>query len=36
MRKDYTAMQEMIFGRRPSFDEIIAGLQTLEDKIKLL
>ncbi|MEI8207314.1 MAG: nucleotidyl transferase AbiEii/AbiGii toxin family protein [Kiritimatiellales bacterium] len=33
MRKDYAAMQEMIFGRRPSFDEIIAGLKTLESEI---
>jgi len=33
MRKDYAARQEMIFGRRPSFDEIFAGLQTLESEI---
>jgi len=36
MRKDYAARQEMIFGRRPSFDEIIAGLQRLEKEINLL
>jgi len=33
MRKDYTAMQEMIFGDRPAFDEIISGLKTLEQEI---
>ncbi|VGO15745.1 hypothetical protein PDESU_04330 [Pontiella desulfatans] len=26
-------MQEMIFGRRPSFDEIIEGLYLLEQEI---
>lgn len=26
-------MQEMIFGRRPSFDEIIEGLSRLEQEI---
>ena len=36
MRKDYTAMQEMIFGWRPSFDEIIVGLQALEEEVNLL
>jgi len=33
MRKDYSAMQEMIFGRRPSFDEIMDGLRELEREI---
>lgn len=33
MRKDYSAMQDMIFGRRPSFDEIIASLTQLQAEI---
>ncbi len=33
MKKDYSAMQDMIFGRRPSFDEIIASLTELESEI---
>jgi hypothetical protein len=33
MRKDYDAMGEMIFGRHPSFDEIIEGLTLLEAEI---
>lgn len=33
IRKDYASMQEMIFGRRPSFDEIIEGLSRLEQEI---
>ena len=33
MRKDYAAMQEMIFGRRPTFDEIMDGLCALEREI---
>ena len=36
MREDYDAMQEMIFGRRPSFDEIITGLTELEMEINTL
>lgn len=36
MQKDYDAMQEMIFGRRPGFDVIIAGLMILEDEINAL
>jgi len=36
LRKDYGAMQDMIFGRRPSFDEIIAGLRDLEQEINTL
>ncbi len=36
MRKDYGAMQEMIFGRRPSFDDIIGGLRELELEINAL
>ena len=35
-RRDYLAMQEMIFGRQPSFDEILAGLQKLEGEINSL
>lgn len=33
MRADYSAMQDMIFGRRPSFEEIIASLTELESEI---
>lgn len=33
MQKDYTAMQEMIFGRCPSFKEIIISLTALENEI---
>jgi len=33
MERDYRAMQEMIFGDRPAFDEIISGLKTLEQEI---
>lgn len=33
IRKDYDSMQEMIFGRRPSFDEIIEGLAALQKEI---
>lgn len=33
MRRDYAAMPEMIFGRQPSFDEIIGGLRNLEREI---
>jgi len=36
LRKDYEAMGEMIFGRHPSFDEIITGLRDLENEINLL
>lgn len=36
IQKDYDAMQEMIFGRRPDFDEIIAGLIALEVEINAL
>lgn len=36
MRKDYDAMGEMIFGRHPSFDEIIDGLTALEVEINTL
>jgi nucleotidyltransferase AbiEii toxin of type IV toxin-antitoxin system len=36
MRDDYDAMQEMIFGRRPPFDEIITGLSELEAEINAL
>lgn len=36
MRKDYDAMQEMIFGRRPTFDKIIEGLKQLETDINAL
>ncbi len=36
MRRDYDAMQEMIFGRRPAFDAMIAGLAALEGEINRL
>ena len=36
MQKDYSAMQEMIFGRRPTFDEIIRALTKLEAEINSL
>lgn len=36
MRKDYEAMQEMIFGRRPTFDEMLEGLADLESEIGAL
>jgi hypothetical protein len=33
MRKDYLAMQDMIFGRRPPFEKIITALTELETEI---
>jgi len=36
MQKDYGAMQDMIFGRCPSFKEIIASLKELEVEINQL
>ncbi len=36
MRKDYAAMEEMIFGSRPSFEEIITSLSKLENEINAL
>lgn len=33
MEKDYEAMQEMIFGDRPTFEEIIATLRDLKSEI---
>ena len=36
MRADYAAMQDMIFGRRPTFDEMIASLDALECEINRL
>jgi hypothetical protein len=36
MHKDYAAMQEMIFGRNPTFDEIITSLSDLETQINHL
>jgi predicted nucleotidyltransferase component of viral defense system len=33
LKKDYVKMQEMIYGERISFDEIIAGLKQLEEEI---
>jgi hypothetical protein len=33
IQKDYESMQEMIFGRHPSFEEIIKGLSLLEKEI---
>ena len=36
IRKDYDVMREMIFGRYPTFDEIVSGLTDLEDEINAL
>jgi hypothetical protein len=36
MRKDYSAMQEMIFGHRPTFETITASLASLEAEINKL
>ena len=36
MRRDYESMREMIFGERPSFDEILVGLSGLEEEINAL
>ena len=36
MQKDYAAMQEMIFGRCPSFDAIVTSLTVLEKEINSL
>ena len=36
MEKDYGAMQEMIFGRCPSFEDIITSLTALENEINQL
>ena len=36
MEKDYGAMQEMIFGRCPSFEDIITSLTVLENEINQL
>ncbi len=36
MHKDYDDMGEMIFGRHPSFDEIIDGLRKLEAEINAM
>lgn len=33
MRLDYGAMREMIFGRCPSWDEVVNGLRELEREI---
>ena len=33
MKNDYDSMQEMIFGRSPTFEEIITSLKTLEREI---
>lgn len=33
MRQDYRAMGEMIFGRHPSWEEIVEGLRDLEHEI---
>lgn len=33
LQKDYLSMQEMIFGQRPEFEEIITGLAELESEI---
>ncbi len=36
LQKDYAAMEEMIFGERPSFDELMRCLAALEQKINNL
>jgi hypothetical protein len=36
VQKDYAQMRNMIYGRYPAFDEIMAVLQHLEDKINAL
>ncbi len=36
MQKDYVAMKEMIFGRCPNFEEIVASLTSLENEINTL
>jgi len=36
MQNDYEAMQEMIFGERPTFDEIMTSLKALEIEINSL
>ena len=35
LEKDYQAMQNMIFGTKPTFDEIIETLKTLEQEIAI-
>jgi len=36
VKKDYAQMRNMIFGRYPDFDDIMAVLQHLEDEINRL
>lgn len=36
LKTDYEQMREMLFGDKPSFDEIIAALKKLEDEVKAL
>ncbi|MCK4505849.1 MAG: nucleotidyl transferase AbiEii/AbiGii toxin family protein [Candidatus Aegiribacteria sp.] len=36
LRRDYREMQEMIYGERPSFDEILKALKILEEEINSL
>lgn len=36
LKTDYEQMREMLFGNKPSFDEIIAALKKLEDEVKAL
>lgn len=36
LKEDYNKMQAMIFGEKPSFDEIIEGLRQLENDLKKL
>ena len=33
VRSDYRAMENMIFGEMPDFEEILAVLQTLQEEI---
>jgi hypothetical protein len=34
LREDYENMKVMFFGETPSFDEILAGLESLETEIR--
>jgi hypothetical protein len=36
VERDYGAMGNMIFGEKPSFEEILSGLASLEEEINLL
>ncbi len=34
--KDYQSMQAMLFGEKPTFNEIVRGIETLEREINAL